>query len=136
MSFFVCSSIHFALIICNLILFVITFFLLIRSLGHLKSYVRNKAAPEGCIAEWYIMEECLTFCSRYLENIETWFNRPRRNDDYNEVDSSEFDTLSRIFPSLGRPFGAAKIVSLDPFEKIQAHSYVLAQCELVDHFRE
>ncbi|XP_025662248.1 uncharacterized protein [Arachis hypogaea] len=44
-----------------------------RALGHLKSYVRNKAAPEGCIAEGYIIEECLTFCSRYLEdgNIET-----------------------------------------------------------------
>jgi hypothetical protein len=28
-----------------------------------KGYVRNKAQPEGSIAEAYIAEECLTFCS-------------------------------------------------------------------------
>jgi len=30
-------------------------------LGHLKSYVRNKAQPEGSIAEGYLTEEVLTF---------------------------------------------------------------------------
>ncbi|XP_075665826.1 uncharacterized protein LOC142635575 [Castanea sativa] len=49
-----------------------------RYLSRLKSYVRNRAAPEGCIAEGYIVEECLTFCSRYMEGIETIFNRPTR----------------------------------------------------------
>ncbi|GMP85118.1 hypothetical protein CsSME_00038407 [Camellia sinensis var. sinensis] len=47
-----------------------------RYLQRLKSYVRNKAHPEGSIAEGYIAEECLIFCSRYLESIETVFNRP------------------------------------------------------------
>ncbi|KAL4298991.1 hypothetical protein AHAS_Ahas17G0056200 [Arachis hypogaea] len=32
-------------------------------LGHLKSYVRNKAKSEGSIAEGYVVEEALTFCS-------------------------------------------------------------------------
>ena len=67
------------------------------------------------------MEECLTFCSRYLEDgdIETRFNRPRRNDDDNEHNaSSESSILSNIFPALGKPVGAIKILSLPPSEKI------------------
>ena len=37
-----------------------------RYLRTLKGYVRNKACPEGSIAEGYISEECLTFCSRFF----------------------------------------------------------------------
>lgn len=44
-----------------------------RYLGKLKGYVRNKGHPEGSIAEGYLLEECLTFCSRYMEDIETKF---------------------------------------------------------------
>ncbi|GJX30747.1 hypothetical protein Tco_0240602 [Tanacetum coccineum] len=48
----------------------------------LKNYVRNKAKPEGSIAEGYVAEEALTFCSRYLkDDVETRFNRLGRNDD-------------------------------------------------------
>nr|XP_025625188.1 uncharacterized protein LOC112717339 [Arachis hypogaea] len=43
-------------------------------LGQLKSYMRNQAQPEGSIAEGYLMQEILTFCSRYLDNIETIWN--------------------------------------------------------------
>ncbi|XLR04530.1 hypothetical protein S83_070728, partial [Arachis hypogaea] len=109
------------------------------ALGHLKSYVRNKAAPEGCIAEGYIIEKCLTFYYRYLEddNIETRFNRPRRNDDQNDNTSSSFSTiLSKIFAALGISCGAHKICSLTPIEKFQAHRYVLTNCSVVDNFRE
>jgi hypothetical protein len=52
-----------------------------RSLGSFKSNVRNKAAPEGCIAEGYIATELITFCSRYLNNAPTFHNRPQRNSD-------------------------------------------------------
>ncbi|XP_020973047.1 uncharacterized protein LOC110269510 [Arachis ipaensis] len=38
-----------------------------RYLCRLKSYVRNKSRPEGSIAEGYLAEECLTFCSREYE---------------------------------------------------------------------
>ncbi|GJU96050.1 acidic leucine-rich nuclear phosphoprotein 32 family member A [Tanacetum coccineum] len=48
----------------------------------LKNYVRNKAKPEGSIAEGYVAEEALTFCSRYLkDDVETRFNSLGRNDD-------------------------------------------------------
>nr|XP_027190383.1 uncharacterized protein LOC113786641 [Cicer arietinum] len=85
------------------------------------------------------MEEFLTFCSTYFEdgNVETRFNRPRRNDDDNGIcDSSESTILSNLFPTSGKPVGASKIFSIPQLEMIQVHRYVLANCELVDAFRE
>nr|XP_023910906.1 uncharacterized protein LOC112022526 [Quercus suber] len=40
-----------------------------RYLSRLKSYVRNRAASEGSIAEGYIVEECLTFCSQMHKRL-------------------------------------------------------------------
>jgi hypothetical protein len=45
-----------------------------RYLRIVKGYVRNKAHLEGFIAEGYIVEECLTFCSRFLD-VDTKLNR-------------------------------------------------------------
>jgi hypothetical protein len=67
--------------------------------------VRNKASPEGCIAEGYIAEELLTFCSRYLESSRTVFNRPVRN------------------PDDAR--GEVKSFNLDEKSLAQAHRYIL-----------
>ncbi|CAN6687318.1 unnamed protein product [Malus baccata var. baccata] len=50
-------------------------------LHKLKSYVRNKARPERSVAEGYLGDECITFCSRYLHRVETKFNQRDRNDD-------------------------------------------------------
>ncbi|PHU04599.1 hypothetical protein BC332_25421 [Capsicum chinense] len=52
----------------------------------LKRYVRNKAQPEGSIAEGYIIDECLTFCSMYFDDIETRFNHKDINDDGSSPD--------------------------------------------------
>jgi hypothetical protein len=41
-----------------------------RYLHTLKGYVRNRAHPQGSIIEGYILEGCMTFCSRFLEDIE------------------------------------------------------------------
>jgi hypothetical protein len=49
--------------------------------GRYKFVVRNRVAPEGSIAESYLVNEMLTFCSRYLENAPTVHNRPQRNPD-------------------------------------------------------
>ncbi|KAL3520265.1 hypothetical protein ACH5RR_018414 [Cinchona calisaya] len=40
-------------------------------MGQYKVYVYNKARPEGCIAEHYLDDECLTFISKYLHNVPT-----------------------------------------------------------------
>ncbi|GKA64792.1 DIE2/ALG10 family protein [Tanacetum coccineum] len=47
----------------------------------LKGYVRNKAKPEGSIAEGYVAEEALAFSSHYFWDDTTKFNRPDRNID-------------------------------------------------------
>ena len=43
--------------------------------------MRNKAELEGSIVEAYIATECVTFCSMYLDDIETRFNHADRNTD-------------------------------------------------------
>lgn len=50
-----------------------------RYLRTLKGYVRNKALPEGSIAEGYILEECTTFCSRFFDDISTKENKADRH---------------------------------------------------------
>lgn len=50
-----------------------------------KGHVRTRSHPEGSIAESYLFDESLTFCSRYLHG-ETRFNRKKRNDDGLNVD--------------------------------------------------
>ncbi|GKV30649.1 hypothetical protein SLEP1_g39438 [Rubroshorea leprosula] len=52
-----------------------------RFLLTLRNCVCNRAHLEGSIVEAYLSNECLTFCSRCLEGVETRFNRPLRNDD-------------------------------------------------------
>ncbi|XP_058210406.1 uncharacterized protein LOC131322874 isoform X1 [Rhododendron vialii] len=86
-----------------------------RYLHHLKSYVRNKACPEGSIVEGYIAEECLTFCSRYLDTVETVFNRPPRN-----VEGST---------------GLISHFELDQKSWMQAHRYVLFNTDEITPFR-
>ncbi|WVZ13620.1 hypothetical protein V8G54_011186 [Vigna mungo] len=66
------------------------------------TFVRNKAQPEGSIAEGYLAEESLTFCSRYIEDIETRFNKQRRVCD-NPNDNECF--VSSIFPLGGKVVG-------------------------------
>jgi len=75
----------------------------------LKSYVRNKAYPEGSIAEGYLEEEAVTFCSRYLHTgVETRLNREFRNYDHNDLcDADAID----YFPNLGRPIGGKIMVN-------------------------
>ena len=46
-----------------------------RYLGMLKHFVRDRAKPEGSIAEAYVVEEALTFCSRYLIDVNARLGR-------------------------------------------------------------
>lgn len=96
-----------------------------RYMFKLKTYVRNKSRPEGSMAEGYLAEECLVFCSRYLSGVETQENRAARNED-NE--GSQADTSS-TFVHLGREIGTSDFQYLDPVELMRAHRYVLFNCD-------
>ncbi|CAM8999899.1 unnamed protein product [Rhodiola kirilowii] len=50
----------------------------------LKSYVRNRHRPEGCIVEGYITEEAVEFCTNYLGNTAAvGIPKPRHFDRFN-----------------------------------------------------
>uniref|UniRef100_A0A803MKL5 DUF4218 domain-containing protein n=1 Tax=Chenopodium quinoa TaxID=63459 RepID=A0A803MKL5_CHEQI len=97
-----------------------------RYIQTLKSYVRNRAHPEGSIVEGYLADECLTFCSRYMNDFDTVFNRKARNDDYRK-------RFNRKVSSIGQ----GVLVHLDFEESDQIHSYILHNCdELVEFVNE
>ncbi|XP_039142864.1 uncharacterized protein LOC120280181 isoform X1 [Dioscorea cayenensis subsp. rotundata] len=91
-----------------------------RYLLTLKSYVRNRSRPEGSIAEGYIVEECITFCSRYFEGVDTRFYKTPRNDDFGD-------------PFNGHGIGKSTTFTLNPIEWKQAHRYMLFNSESLDY---
>ncbi|XP_055961083.1 uncharacterized protein LOC130015301 [Mercurialis annua] len=96
-----------------------------RSLGTLKSDVRNRARPEGSIAEAYIARECLSFCSRYFEDGEV--NKTIGN---NDGMNHEVEPKSALFPNVGQPYGSVHGFMMDEKMWIQAHRYI--ECENVN----
>ncbi|RVW97993.1 hypothetical protein CK203_028978 [Vitis vinifera] len=100
----------------------------------LKSYVRNKSRPEGSIAEGYIAEECTTFCSRYLHDVETKHDREERN--YVIENNITNGGGLTIFKCMGRTIGKSTSRVLSTEEWSQAHLYVLTNCEEVTSFIE
>ncbi|KAK5842882.1 hypothetical protein PVK06_005298 [Gossypium arboreum] len=103
-----------------------------RFLSKLKSYCHNKRYPEGSIAEGYLAEECMTLCSRYLEDVETRLNRPSRNVGLNDPSLAE----TYLFQSYGEPIGKVEIVELDDRSWIQAHRYVLFHHDALEQSRK
>jgi len=84
-------------------------------LASLKAVVHNKVQPEGLIVEGYIAQECITFCSRYFQGVETVFNRPQKNDAANPNEDMY------LFATVGQPKGKVEMVKLDKKSRKQAH---------------
>nr|GEY48712.1 hypothetical protein [Tanacetum cinerariifolium] len=74
----------------------------------LKNYVRNKAKPEGSIAEGYVTEEALTFSSHYFWDVTTKFNRPDRNVDF-PPPTCQF----QVFKSPCKSIGLRSVIRID-----------------------
>lgn len=68
----------------------------------LLSYEHNKSHLEGSIVDWYIVEECTTFCSRVLYDVKTKFNCEERN--YINLNETIVGGLS-IFKCMGHSLG-------------------------------
>nr|XP_051215102.1 uncharacterized protein LOC127332797 [Lolium perenne] len=106
-----------------------------RYLGKLKSNVRTKAHPEGSIAEAYLADECMTFCSRYIVGFETKHNLTSRNEDSEElVGHCDVTRRSTLFPHAGNPLGKPGNFVLRGLDKVQAHIYVLFNCSDVNSY--
>jgi hypothetical protein len=84
-----------------------------RYLCTLKGYARNKAHPEGSIAEGYISEECMTFCSRFFQDVDTKLTRPEHH-----------ESASVNEP----PSGLSLFGNTDSYKEVQCRMYVAKTC--------
>ncbi|XP_062021059.1 uncharacterized protein LOC133737546 [Rosa rugosa] len=103
-----------------------------RNLGTLKRYVRNKNRPEGSIAEGYIADEAMSFCSMYLEDSVTRRTNLGRNADAEHRDvSGGYSIFLNIGHAIG---GSGKEVHMDYNEWLRVHRYVLLNCPEIKPF--
>jgi len=84
--------------------------------------VRNKARPEGCIAESVLAKEAMVLCSGFIDCFESLLNNVSRNDDYDETQGCDISQASTLFSyagtALGKPSsyvirGLAKLKHID-----------------------
>jgi hypothetical protein len=99
-------------------------------MGNLKGHVHTRGHVEGSIAEGYLFQESLTFCSRYLDG-ETLFNRGGRND--GDLDM-EIASATPFFRNSGRGLAGKCQVMLDYKTWLQAHKYVLFNYDHIEPY--
>ncbi|XP_076926567.1 uncharacterized protein LOC143589798 [Bidens hawaiensis] len=105
-----------------------------RYLGHLKRYVRNKAKPEGSIAEGYVVEEAINFCSHYLRGVESKLEKRGRNDDNTSSDARSF--VLDIFRVNGRGIGKKEVYNLSSILMKKAIWFIFNNCHEVQPYLE
>nr|XP_043639273.1 uncharacterized protein LOC122610343 [Erigeron canadensis] len=105
-----------------------------RYLGHLKRYVRNKAKPEGSIAEGYVVEEAMTFSSHYLRGVESKFYKRGKNEEktYNDGKSFALD----IFGLNGRAVGKKEVCVLPGDHLQKTMWFIYNNCEEIQPYLE
>ncbi|GJY81129.1 hypothetical protein Tco_0493880 [Tanacetum coccineum] len=101
-----------------------------RFMKKLKGYVRNKAKPEGSIAEGYVAEEALTLSSHYFRDVTTKFNRLERN-----VDPPPPTCQFQVFRSVCNTIGLRSFPPFGAKEFNKARWYVLHNSPEIDTYR-
>jgi hypothetical protein len=102
-----------------------------RQLGTLKNFVRNRARPEGSIAEAYMASDTLTFCSRYMEDVDTKFNQ----DDDSGTELPLPDDIY-VFKHGGTLVGANRTEYIEDVVMNKLIWYVLHNAEEADEYRK
>ena len=74
----------------------------------------------------------MTFCARYLEDVETRFNRLARNVGLLHNNLAE----TYLFKSFGQPIGKVEVVELDEKSWAQAHRYVIFHHDSMESLRK
>ncbi|XP_062100927.1 uncharacterized protein LOC133806858 [Humulus lupulus] len=96
-----------------------------RRMKILKDYVRNRARPEGCIAECYLADECVSFCNEFTDHSIELNTKKGRNEEWSN------DVILE-----GRPISRRKeIILTDELLEI-AHRYILLNTSVVEPFPE
>jgi hypothetical protein len=91
----------------------------------IKGYVRNKAQPEGSIAESYIAEECLTFCSRFFD-VDTKLSRA---DHHENTVVNEPPSRLIIFSEIDYKRRGNKVKNLENVEHQKMRHYIITNCD-------
>ena len=90
-----------------------------------KGYVRNFRRPEGCIAECYLAEECVAFCSGYIQQ-RIKVNTKELYNDY----------FSNGIILKGHPISKGTLIALHSDMLKSAHRYVLFNTAVVEPYLE
>lgn len=91
----------------------------------LKDYVRNPARPEGYIAELYLADECMQFCSDFLKKTTNVEEKAEKNVEYESTSILE-----------GRPISAGIPMELTETERKIAHLSVIQNMVMVEPYVE
>ncbi|CAM8900075.1 unnamed protein product [Rhodiola kirilowii] len=92
----------------------------------LKSYVRNRQSPEGCIVQGYIAEEAVEFCTNFLGNTSAvGVPRPRHFDRFLGKGTSGHQMMPKSFDELTKAhfYVLQHIPEISPF--IEDHMNML-----------
>ncbi|MBV8802558.1 MAG: DUF4218 domain-containing protein [Gammaproteobacteria bacterium] len=103
-----------------------------RTLGAYKKTVRNKARPEGSIAEAYTLKECVIFCKKYLGGVETRLLHKERHKDKEHQQDAELSIFSHKIQAIG----AASYVNLSLEDHEMATWYILNNCDEIRQYIE
>jgi hypothetical protein len=88
--------------------------------------VRKKGHPEGSIAEGYILEECMTFCSRFVQGMPTKISQSERHaDGGTDEPPTEISILSTV--DYTKKGFARESLSLKDIN--QMRHYIITNCE-------
>ena len=108
-------------------------YLIKRYLHMLKGYVSNKPHLEWSIVKGYILEERMTFCSWYLNDMDTKLNQLEKN-----VDTclTEATFGLSVFTSVNHDKQNYMFEALCNSKLQMAHHYILTNCEEVSPWVE
>ncbi|XP_024004033.1 uncharacterized protein LOC112081506 [Eutrema salsugineum] len=98
-----------------------------RHMKKLKTYVKNYARPEACMAEGYLAGECIAFCLELLQASVPIQETINRNEDIAAADDIILE---------GRPLNKGEEVTLTDNERDIAHRYVLMNMAVMNPFVE
>jgi hypothetical protein len=90
----------------------------------LKAYVKNRARPEGCIAERCLAEEYMKYCSEYIKEANQISDRNIRNEDLE-------NTVHE-----GRSISRGEHITISSKLLQAAHRYVLFNTAEVEPYEE
>jgi hypothetical protein len=107
--------------------------------------VWNRSRPDGSIGEAYVADECLTFCSKYLDDVDTIFNREPKNKIFSDEEVYDVDVLRNgvNFTSPSEPFYKDNVIdqmvwfvlnNCSQLEKYVKYVLITILCSVVFYF--